>query len=129
MPSTGSNSVGAVTQPGGLGTAFTVSAGHAYAIAGSFTVMVSIADVGGQTASTSFTVTVQPSIFVLNPSVSGGSFSCQILGIANTAYVIEASTNLLNWTPIKTNSSPVGIISFSDPINSHSLRYYRVKKP
>jgi hypothetical protein len=64
-------STGTITQPGGTGTAFTVAGTHTYAAPGTETVTVTITDVGGQTATTSFVVNVAPSIFVLDPTASG----------------------------------------------------------
>jgi hypothetical protein len=89
----GTSSTGVVSQPGGTGTSFVVSAGHFYGITGNYSVTVNITDVGGQTASTSFTVAVQPSIFVLNPTASGaltltGSVAINIGG----AVIVDSSS-------------------------------------
>lgn len=57
-----------------------------------------------------------------------GGFSATLLGMANTNYVIQATTNLAktNWVAIATNSSPHGIIPVADtnPQN-YSNRFYR----
>jgi hypothetical protein len=89
----GSSSAGVITQPNGIGTAFTVTGSHAYAVPGSDTVKVTITDIGGATTSTTFVVTVQPSIIVLNPTVSGaltltGSVSINITG----AVIVDSSS-------------------------------------
>jgi hypothetical protein len=47
----GNSSAGTITQPGGVGTAFVVTSSHTYAEEGSFTITVSITDVGGSTVS------------------------------------------------------------------------------
>ncbi len=44
---------GAITQPGGLGTTFTVSGSHTYTAHGTYTVGVTVKDSGGSTASVS----------------------------------------------------------------------------
>jgi hypothetical protein len=57
-----------------------------------------------------------------------GGFSGTLLGMANTNYVIQASTNLAktNWLAIATNNSPYGIISLVDTNRqSYSNRFYR----
>jgi hypothetical protein len=89
----GSSSSATVTQPGGAGTAFIVSAGHTYAVSGTFTANASILDVGGSSATTSFQVTVAPSIMVLNSSASGaltltGTVAINIAG----AIVVDSSS-------------------------------------
>jgi hypothetical protein len=65
----------------------------------------------------------------LNPSRSGTSFASTFVGIANTSYVIEASSDLLRWTPVKTNSSAVGVFNFTDPATGGlSSRFYRARQ-
>jgi hypothetical protein len=98
----GSSSSALFTQPGGAGTAFVVGGNHAYAVAGSFTVTVAITDVGGQTATATFTVTVAPSVIVLNATASGaltlkGTVNITIGGAvvvdSNSATALSASGN------------------------------------
>jgi len=67
----GTTSAGTVSQPGGAGTAFAVAGTHTYTTAGTDTVVVTVSDIGGQTAAVSFAATVGTSIFVLDPAASG----------------------------------------------------------
>src|SRR5262249_45555362 len=67
----GSSSAALFAQPGGTGTAFVVSGNHFYSLTGTYTVTATINDVGGQSATTTFTVTVAPSVIVLDPALSG----------------------------------------------------------
>jgi hypothetical protein len=63
----------------------------------------------------------------LSLSTTGG-FSATLLGMANTNYIIQASTNLAttNWLAIATNNSPSGIISITDTnIKNFPGRFYR----
>jgi hypothetical protein len=94
----GSTSPGAITQPNGAGTAFAVTGSHAYGVAGSETVTVTITDLGSAKASTSFTVTVQPSIIVLNPNVSGAlTLTGKVaISIAGAVLVDSSSTSALS---------------------------------
>jgi uncharacterized repeat protein (TIGR01451 family)/uncharacterized delta-60 repeat protein len=58
---------------------------------------------------------------------NGGSFVLSLTGRINKTYVIEASTNLVDWTPIHTNTSLSGAVSFVDT-NAASFpsgRFYR----
>jgi hypothetical protein len=62
------------------------------------------------------------------PSVSGGGFSFTLAGAPQGTYVIQASTDLLNWQPINTNTLPVnGLMQIADPGVS-PRRYYRAMK-
>jgi hypothetical protein len=57
---------------------------------------------------------------------STSGFSGTLLGAANTNYIIQASSNLVNWIPIATNNSPFGIIPITDTnTQSSSKRFYR----
>lgn len=62
------------------------------------------------------------------PSLSGGGFSFTLAGAPQGTYVIQASTDLLNWQPINTNTLPVnGLLQIADPGVS-PRRYYRAMK-
>jgi len=58
---------------------------------------------------------------------NGGSFVLSLTGRINKTYVIEASTNLVDWIPIHTNTSLSGAVNFVDT-NASSFpagRFYR----
>jgi sugar lactone lactonase YvrE len=56
---------------------------------------------------------------------SGGQFSFQLAGPAGQLVVVEASTDLVNWLPLWTNTV-AGALNFSDPQGgTHSNRFYR----
>jgi hypothetical protein len=62
------------------------------------------------------------------PNLSGGGFSFTLAGAPQGTYVIQASTDLLNWQPIDTNTLPVnGLMQIADPGVS-PRRYYRAMK-
>ena len=70
----------------------------------------------------------------VNPYVdSNGWFWASQVGPAGSNFVVEASTNLLNWTPFATNPAPFGILSFTDTNQCYftnnsgisSYRFYR----
>ncbi len=56
----------------------------------------------------------------------GGPFTINLAGQAGLTYVIEVSTNLVNWTPIHTNTTLDGVINFTDTtVAGTALRFYR----
>jgi mono/diheme cytochrome c family protein len=74
-------------------------------------------------------------VFVILPGVvfttpgflTNGNFQLQIAGPTGKSYVLQASTNLVNWTPITTNvpaSTPFSLVDSNAP--SFSRRFYRV---
>ena len=56
-------------------------------------------------------------------------FTLLLLGKAATNYIIQISTNLTTWTPLVTNASGIGIISFTDTNNVDIKRFYRARTP
>lgn len=73
--------------------------------------------------------------FLLTPPVAassptlgaGGTFSVGIQGAAGQTYVIQASTNLLTWIPILTNTLTGTSTNWSDAdAGTNDLRFYRV---
>jgi hypothetical protein len=59
-------------------------------------------------------------------TVSG--FKIQLSGPSGSNYVIQASTDLKNWTPISTNVAPAGSVSYTDTAAMYiPSRYYRAK--
>lgn len=61
--------------------------------------------------------------------VSSNHFGFTIAGYSGEVVVIEASTNLLNWTALATNSLQSDTLFFSDPETITGPRFYRVHSP
>jgi len=85
---------------------------------------------GSVQSSNAFVVVVLPTVTnILNVTSSGlsaGGFNLHLSGPAGSNYVIYASSNMVNWTPISTNPSPSGTVDFTDAdATNHAFRYYR----
>jgi hypothetical protein len=60
--------------------------------------------------------------------VQGNTFQFTISWATNIAVIVDASTNLQNWTPVTTNALVNGTNSFSDSAYTNfSKRFYRVR--
>jgi uncharacterized repeat protein (TIGR03803 family) len=73
--------------------------------------------------------TTPPPVILSGPQVAIGktNFTFQVLGPAGSNYVLQASTNLLNWSSVSTSAIPVsGSITLSNAISGYSRRFYRV---
>jgi uncharacterized repeat protein (TIGR01451 family) len=76
-----------------------------------------------------------PSMLVLNSGLkldsytvnpTNGSIQMRLVGAANSSYVIQASVDLLNWTPVATNTPATGLWYFADPeFANFPNRFYR----
>jgi len=57
-------------------------------------------------------------------------FGFNITGTNGAVVVIEGSTNLVSWIPLRTNIIGSGPNSFSDPQSTTNVtRYYRLRTP
>jgi beta-galactosidase len=73
---------------------------------------------------------VSPPPFLLQAgsgALENGRFNLTFQGLANQTYVLQASTNLVDWTPMQTNStSAEGLVECSDMTATNTARFYRV---
>ncbi len=90
---------------------------------GSYSVLVSNS-VGAVASSNAL---VQLNTLLLGaPSINSGVLQLQLTGAAGGNYSIEASFNLLTWTPLATNIATNGFLLFSDPdAGVFKRRFYR----
>ncbi len=74
----------------------------------------------------SATTTNVISIVSSGTGMTTNGFTIQLSGPAGSNFVIQASTNLKNWTPISTNPAPTGSVSYTDAsAKVLSGRFYR----
>ena len=75
-------------------------------------------------------LTITPSPVILSsPQITVGktNFTFLLSGPAGSNYVVQASTNLLNWDPISTSAIPVsGTINLTNAITNYNRRFYKV---
>jgi hypothetical protein len=69
---------------------------------------------------------VQPVRFS-SEGFSNGTFRLQFVGAQGSNYVLQASSNLVNWTPLVTNPATTNILNFIDAsAGNYPIRFYRV---
>jgi len=62
--------------------------------------------------------------------VQTNQFGFNITASSNLVIVVEASTNLINWQPVQTNTLTTGSAYFSDPQwTNYPGRFYRLRSP
>jgi plastocyanin len=98
--------------------------------AGTYTLSAIAADIYGLTATNSITV----SMAMPNPIVTGtpafvstGTFRFSYSTTIGLSYVVEVSTNLLNWTSLATNTATANPETFTDKHAGGKAAFYRVE--
>ncbi len=99
---------------------------------GTYTITaVATDDTGHQRASNPYTVTVvapQPGKMTGTFLPDGSPIFC-LAAATNRVYLIEASTNLINWTPFTNLTSTNIVLEFNDPQRSnYRYRFFRTKQ-
>jgi uncharacterized repeat protein (TIGR03803 family) len=91
---------------------------------GSYSVVVSNS-LGAITSSNAILLLDSP-LRIGAPSFSAGAFQLQLIGASGGDYVLQTSTNLVNWISLVTNNSATGLINLTDTnAGSFKLRFYR----
>jgi len=97
--------------------------------AGSYTLTAIATDNSGLSATNSIAITVvTPStVSMLNSSrPSGTHFQFAYSADIGLNYVVQRSTDMLNWIPVATNQAANNPVIFDDPNATNGLDYYRV---
>ncbi len=65
-----------------------------------------------------------------NPRVLNGAFQFDMRGLVGSNYVVQVSTNLINWNSMATSTIPVeGSITITNLINAQPKQFYRAVTP
>jgi len=71
-----------------------------------------------------------PTRFASPTLSSNGTFQTTLLSRANRTNIIEASTNLTNWTTVTNFLNKTGVALFTDPSTTNtSRRFFRARVP
>ena len=92
------------------------------------TVVVTDNGLPNLSATNSFVVIVNPLTQPTESSVdySNGQFSLTINGTAGPDYIVQTSTDLINWQNLFTNSSPTLPFTFTDTNAAVPVQFYRI---
>ncbi len=96
--------------------------------------LASNATVSASAYETNYINSVAPgAVFFIQPlrftaqTFSNGAFQLQFLGASGSNYVLQASTDLVSWTPLATNPMTTNVLNFVDQNSSnYPKRFYRV---
>jgi hypothetical protein len=71
--------------------------------------------------------TTVPPVFQVSPTpFANGAFNLQVSSVAGRSYLLQGSTDLVNWVPLATNVAPSNITIFMDTTATNfPTRFYR----
>jgi hypothetical protein len=86
------------------------------------------------TASGISTTSAVVNVTVINPSVvnlsgagvNSGQFSFNYNADIGLSYVVQSSSNLVDWVSLTTNTAAGSPVPFSDPLSANGTKFYRV---
>ena len=72
---------------------------------------------------------IQPMQFTSAGFATNGQFQLNFLGVPGQTYVLQASSNLVNWVPLSTNTPVTNLFQLMDPgAGNFQRRFYRALK-
>jgi len=96
--------------------------------AGSYS-LAAVATAAGISATSSVVNVTVVSLVTVNLSgakATNGLFRFNYSANAGLSYVVQSSTNLVNWVSLATNTAPGGSVLFSNPVDPGGTEFYRV---
>ena len=74
-----------------------------------------------------FIVTPPMIFFTSTGFLTNGQFQLGFSGVASSNYVLQATTNFINWVPLSTNLAPSNMFNLFDPqATNFPYRFYRI---
>jgi hypothetical protein len=127
-----STNVGAIlhyTLDNSLPTANSLVYSQPFFLTNDATVTVSAFENGfDNSAATSALFLVNPAVFFTSTSfATNGVFQLGVSGFTGSNYVLQATTNFVNWTSLSTNPATTNLFKLTDPgATNYHYRFYRV---
>lgn len=105
---------------------FKLTAGNLVAGAYAIKAVATAAGISTTSAVVNVSVVNAKAVNLAAPSVNSGQFSFNYTADAGLSYVVQSSTNLLNWVSLVTNVAASSPVPFTNSLNSTGIQFYRV---
>jgi PA14 domain-containing protein/chitobiase/beta-hexosaminidase-like protein/Big-like domain-containing protein len=128
LQSTNASALLYYTLDGSLPTANSSLYSAPFVLTGNATVRVSAFETNfNNSVAASAAFLVQPLHFTSSGFLVNGQFQLGFAGMVSSNYILQATTNLINWTPISTNMATTNLFNLIDPAATNfPHRFYRV---
>jgi hypothetical protein len=104
---------------------FTLTANNLAAGAYTLTAVAKASGILATSTPVNVTVVNPAPVVISAASVSGGLFSFSYAGNAGLSYVVQSSSNLVNWLPVTTNLAAANPVPFSNPA-TNGVQFFRI---
>ena len=116
--------------PLGLVTAapFTLTSGPLAAGSYALAAVATAAGISATSAVVNVTVINPIAVNISGANLNGGQFGFSHTADAGLTYVVQSSSNLVDWVSLATNVPSSSPVPFSDPFDSTAIKFYRVSR-
>jgi hypothetical protein len=105
---------------------FSLTASNLTAGAYALTAVATAAGISATSSVVNVTVVNPVTLNISGPSVNNGKFTFNYGANVGLSYVIQSSTNLLNWVSLATNVASGSAMLFTNALNPAGIQFYRV---
>jgi hypothetical protein len=105
---------------------FRITAGNLAAGAYALTAVATASGSSATSAVVNITVVSPISITLSSPKISGSQFAFDYAANPGLSYVVQKSSNLMNWVSVVTNVDASNSVHFTDGFTPRGAQYYRV---
>jgi len=98
-----------------------------YFAATAFDALGNESDFSNETAVTASATSGTLPVTLTPATLAGGQFGFAVSGVLGRTYVVQASTDLVHWVPVQTNTAPFNFVDVNTA--SYSKRFYRTFTP
>jgi hypothetical protein len=107
-------------------TPFNLTSGSLAAGTYLLTAVATAAGISATSTVVTVTVVTPATVNLSTPTVTTGKFVFNFSANTGLSYVVQSSTNLLNWVPVTTNVASGGSVTFTNPVSPTGHSFYRV---
>ena len=94
----------------------------------SLTAVATAAGLSGTSAVVNVSVVNPIAVSISGSQTTNGTFTFRYSANPGLSYAIQTSSNIVNWTPVATNTALTNPAIYSEPLAATTRRYYRVAR-
>ena len=105
---------------------FSVTTGALTAGQYALTAVETASGISATSSVVNISVVAPVAVTLSSPRITGGQFAFDYTANPGLQYVVQSSSDLVNWRTVATNVPTVNPVHFTDSFTTNSTQYYRV---